>query len=231
VKQLPVQRALRFLACASVVFGIFEGCSSSDSGTLSIPLGPVDLHIAGISLGQGDVSSGGAASVLACDNTIDVTISLSNWLLRPPGYCTSSQCGQLRVTLLDPKDGAIIASKVATSVSVDLTLAKSFVRSLPGDYAISAELVTDGNVPFIATEGNSSDQQAFHIAAPADCTGQGSAGAGGEGGEGGEGGTSASAGAGNSAGTAGTAGTAGDSAGDSAGGAGGVPAAAGAAGA
>ncbi len=199
-------QALRYLGSSLLLLSVFEACSGDDSTPPDPFTAPPTLEISGISLGNGMVGQSGASGVLACDNTIDVTLALSNWLLYPPGKCDGTpQCGQVRVTLLSP-DGAELGSQLTASLGVNVNVANLVAagKLTAGLYGFRAELVDDAGKVYAATDGGiSTTERAFALALPAECT-NGAGGAPGEGGMGGFGGTPDLGGqAGASAGSAG----------------------------
>ncbi len=104
--QSTLLRALRGFGYTTLFLTVFQACNGNDASTPTPPAGPATLVITGISLGQGLYGDGGAASDLACDQSIGVNVQTTNWTLLPPGRCGGAlQCGQLRVTLLDGSDG------------------------------------------------------------------------------------------------------------------------------
>ena len=205
-------QALRYLGSSLLLLCVFEACSSNDTSAPDLFHGPPTLEITGISLGSGTTGQGGDSGVLACDGNIGVTLAITNWTLYPPGKCDGAvQCGQVRITLLDGPKGAELGSQLAASLGVNLNVSKLVASGdvKAGNYAIQADLVDDaGKVYAITDGGNSSAEQAFSLALPAECAsgtaGAGLGGAAGEGGVAGFGGTPDVAGQGGaSAGSAG----------------------------
>lgn len=185
-------QALKLLAPSLLFLCAFEACAS-DSSTPNPFNAPPTLGIAEIYLGIGSIGQGGESGVLACDDTIGVTVALNNWRLEPPGKCDSTpQCGQIRVSLLKGADGSELASTRSAAVGANLDVTKLVGDGTvkDGEYAIQAELIDDtGNVYPIVDGGNNSAQQAFTLRLNDSCVsgaaGAGASGASGEGGAGG----------------------------------------------
>jgi len=178
-------QALKYLGSSVLLLCVFEACSTDDAATPNPFKEPPTLEIADISLGNG--------SSLACDNTISVTLALSNWKLYPPGKCGSTpQCGQVRVSLLDGPSGKPLLSQAFASVGANLNVGQ-LVESdelRAGSYAIQAELIDDaGHVYQVMDGGNDTAERTFTLSLSAGCApGSAGASAGGASGEGGMGG-------------------------------------------
>jgi hypothetical protein len=191
VKRSPAFRALRYLGAGLLLFSVIEACSSGDDSPVVTALGPPSIAIESISPSSG----AGSSSQLACDDTISVVLDISNWPLQPPGVCETSQCGQVRVRLLDGPGGKELAEQIAASagVSLDLAALKPEVYMPNGSYVIEATLgVVDGAAfkEFVISTGggNTHAQRQFDLTPPMGCPEGGSGGAPGEGGDGGFGG-------------------------------------------
>ena len=160
-------QALKYLGSSLLLLGVFEACSGDDAATPNPFHDPPTLEIASISLGSGSIGQGGDSSVLACDETIGVTLAISNWYAYPLGKCgTTPQCGQIRINLLDGPKGAVLATKTSASVGVDLDVAQLVAdgKLTAGSYTIQAELVDDaGAVNPVTNGGNKSVEQAFNL--------------------------------------------------------------------
>jgi hypothetical protein len=145
---------------------VFEACSSDQGATPNPFNEPPTLEISAISLGSGSIGQGGDSSLLACDDTIGITLTLQNWRPEPPGKCGSTpQCGQIRVSLLGA-DGAVVSSTSSAAVGVNLDVTR-FVEDgtlKAGSYTIQAQLVDDaGGVYPITDGGNSSAERSFTL--------------------------------------------------------------------
>jgi len=155
---------------------LVEACSSSDATTgITGNNGPAKIEIVT------------PVEAVACDETLVVHLSLTNFNPRPPGYCgTLPECGSVLVTLLETEGGPpLVSQRAATSdVQLDLT---DLVTPKTADgptlsrvHFIRADLYDDKLEPVVAgVDGVSSNQVAVNLAAPAACAGTAGAGAGG----------------------------------------------------
>jgi hypothetical protein len=166
VNRTPPLRALTFLGSTLLLFVVFEACSNNDDSATSAFSGPPSLSIAKLSFGPGTVAADGAP---ACGNPFGITLGINNWQLKQPGLCESTpQCGQVRVTLSKGSDTSPLATKIAVSAGVDLTLTAPLEA---GSYAIEAELIVDdGRVYTSADAGSSSTKESFTLNPPVDCS-------------------------------------------------------------
>ena len=189
MKRSPALRALEFLGATLLLLSVFEACSNDDNSSTSAFSGPPSISITKHVLSPG-------ADNRTCGKSLDVTLAISNWLLKEPGLCESTpQCGQVRIAVAKDGDPSEVAHKVSASAEVDL----SFNSDLePGaSYEIEAELIDDaGKVFTIADAGSSSAQARFTANPPTDCP----VGATSEGGGGGFGGAPSDGGSGGSGG-------------------------------
>jgi uncharacterized membrane protein YgcG len=193
VKRTPAPRALTFLGATLLVLAVVEACSNGDDTPTSVFNGPPSIAI-GKHVLSPDTDNG------TCGKSLDVTLAISNWLLKEPGLCESTpQCGQVRVAVLKDGDRSELAYKVSASAEVEL----SFDSELkPGvKYEIEAELIDDaGNVFTITDAGSSLAQAPFTANPPTDCP-IGATSEGGAGGLSGFGGAPPDGGAGGSGGS------------------------------
>jgi len=219
--QSMLSRALRAFGYSALLLAVFEACSGDDTSTPSAPAGPASVEITGISLGQGLTGDGGAASVLACDYKIGVTVQTTNWTLLPPGRCGATlQCGQLRVSLLSSPAGSVLATTVAAGNGVALDVRNLVNGASPltvGRYLVQVELVDDAGKTYVAPDGSKGSNEAgFDLDELPVCSsspGIGGAGGGSGAGNAGASGDAAGGSAGDGAGGDGGAGDGGDSAG------------------
>ena len=169
MKRTPAQRALTFLGSTLLLLAGFGACSSNNSSTLPSS-GPPSISITKISFEPStELGQGGASNVPTCGNQISVMLNINNWQLREPGLCQSTpQCGQVRVSLSKDTDSNALATKVAVSASVDLTVPGSLEA---GSYRIEAELIDDAGKVFTVTDAGSSSAEALRELNPAvDCS-------------------------------------------------------------
>ncbi|HEY5374514.1 MAG TPA: hypothetical protein VIK01_12570 [Polyangiaceae bacterium] len=181
MKRTPARRALTFLGSTFLLLAGFEACSSNDSSTLPVS-GPPGISITKISFGPStELAQGGASSEPACGKQVAVTLNINNWLLKEPGLCQSTpQCGQVQVSLFKDTDSNALATKVAVSAAVDLTVPGSLEA---GSYKIEAELIDDDGKVFTVTDaGSSSAQESFQVNPVVDCPSSAAGGAPGSGG-------------------------------------------------
>lgn len=165
-------RTVSCLACAATVLGLFSACSGNDASTPAPPAGPVSIEITRITVAAGVVSPP-APSELGCDYRIGVVLQLgTGWNLQPPGFCLTTQCGQVRVSLLG-RDGKTIVTRLAASAGVELNVAplKAEAGSVAPvqNYSIRAELVDDTGKAFAEDAGSVAVEQAFQMSLPSGC--------------------------------------------------------------
>ncbi|HEX3774629.1 MAG TPA: hypothetical protein VHV51_09205 [Polyangiaceae bacterium] len=132
---------------------LFAGCSNSEDTSIPEFDGPASIDITP------------PASVLGCDDSLIVELTVTNLVLKPPYNCgTNSTCGSVQVSLLETADGMPLTSvRAATStVQFDLT---AFVLppsadspSLSQVHFIKAELLGDSLQPFPQSTGSRTSQ-------------------------------------------------------------------------
>ncbi len=221
MKSVRSVRLARWAAFAVLALAAFEACSSSTDTSVLAPAGPPVIALTT------------PPSTLACDDSIVVSLSLTNFTLRPPFNCgTTPQCGSLLVTLLETEDGTALASARAATADVEFDLTDLVSPKMADGptlsqvHFIKAELYNDSLIPLpVPAGGTGSVVVPVTLTPPVTSCIGGSAGAG----AGGAAGAAAGA-AGESAAGASEGGASGASEGG-AGGLGGSPAEAGAGGA
>jgi len=136
-------RLTRVAALAALSALIFEACSTTDSSSVLVPNGPASIDIAG-------------STAFGCSDMLAVTLTVSNWVLRPPSDCGSAaQCGTVKVSLIAP-DGSPIAQQQGTNLGVVLQLTPDafaqVLNQLPAP-TLRAELIDDAGRPFVDGDG------------------------------------------------------------------------------
>jgi len=163
----------RLLATPTLIIAsLLAGCGGDDtSSTTSIgPTGIVSLSITGFLNDAGEEFERDNSGVtLSCSGSISVKLgpivdgTLENWLLRPPGACSSvSQCGYITLDLL--KNGKLQVSKSGVSTSILLT-------ATPGTYTLRASLWTGDGEAFLQDGEPVQDSlDNLELLAPTGCT-------------------------------------------------------------
>jgi hypothetical protein len=107
-------RVARWAAFATLTLGVVEACSTDDTTSLGFT-GPTNLSIT--------APADGDSVTLGCDDTLVVQLDLENYKPQPPGLCgTASQCGSVRVSLLETANGQPLISQLAATAGVQLDL-------------------------------------------------------------------------------------------------------------
>lgn len=128
--------------CLAFVVG---ACSSDEENGDARPLGEPELSIR--SLGGVTEPSGTVEVELDCDAKLPLTVSVTNFALRPPDACFRyPQCGQIAV-LIDPVlvDGGVVdaaATQLSATTFTDIDFA--VLDEPEGEHLLRIELREDG---------------------------------------------------------------------------------------
>lgn len=131
------------VSCLCLAIPACSDSSESDSKPL---LGPPSVHI--------DSPEDGTCVVARSDdeNTVSVSVSTTNWTMRPPGFCgeTYEQCG-FAVFFVDD-----VAVAKSASVVTDLPFVQALPENTqtPSTHTIRVELHGDDNVVQLDHDGN-----------------------------------------------------------------------------
>jgi hypothetical protein len=221
---------LVFLASAPLVFSV--SCDDDEQAPPPEPPRPVGMMIGELRPRGSEVWQRDDAEpvVIGCDRRLGVTLYIyenllsppsaestpawsftrGDYLLRPPGTCTRTQCGTAKVTVESLANGAVVTAQASVeTVVVDLVS----LGDTDGTLRIRAELLENGRTLAMRNGQPLADELELSVSSE-DCEPDGGAGAGGEAGAGGSpsGGSAGGGGSGNQAGGA-TGGTAGSAAG------------------
>lgn len=215
MKHAQSARLARWGTALLLSAALVEACSSSSATTaIASNNGPSNVEIVT------------PVEAVACDDTLVVHLSLTNFKPRPPAYCgTLPQCGSVLVTLLETDGGPPLVSQRAATSDVQLDLTDLVTPKTADGPALSqvhfirVDLLDDKLAPYDpGVDGVSSNQVAVNLTAPGACAGAAGAGAGGAAGAtAGEAGTAGALGGQGGANTGGSGGASGSGAGGSGG--------------
>jgi len=165
-------RTARYTAFFALAFVAFEACSNSSTDSASTPTEPPTIAL------------NTPAGTLACDDSLVVSLAITNLQLRPPGVCgTTPNCGSLTVSVLASEDGEPLITPVrAATAQVQLDLS-SLVSPATADaptldqvHFIKAQLNNDSLAPYAAPDGGMVEDIAPVTLSPASGCGAGNAG-------------------------------------------------------